>query len=387
VTDRVDMLLRGRMGEKFVARALQEGIRFERIDRSAPRELLLSTSASDARRIMHMAREYRLDLTVQGEAGRPLWRRKLKRRASLAAGMALCAALICMFCMRIWSVEALSLDGMTDGETLRAIERFAAQRGVSPGVLRQKIDREALASDIRLEWEELTHVAIRGTGVRLRIEVAAEERAPQVYDVSDGRDLVALRDAVVVYVEPLSGKAQVKSGDTVRRGQLLILGEERMDGGAVRRIRALGKVTARVWFEGECSLPLAQTVRERTGKRRMSSAIRLGEWSWPLVQAGDYPCQDEEEQLLPVGGLYLPLYIVRTVRWEVQEKHIPADEQALRLQGEAWALELARAQLPAGAQESAFWSEFTREGDWLRVRVTVEVQMDIAADRSELSAQ
>ncbi len=383
MTDRVKLLLRGRMREKFVGRAVQEGICFERIEHTAPREMVLIVRERDARRLLAMAEEYRIDLTVTEEEGLPVRRRQIKERITLLPALMLCAALIYLFCARTWQVEAVSLDGMTDESVLRLIEEYVREQSAPIGGLREAVDRNALAADIQLHWSELTHVGVRWRGVCLLIEVAAEHAAPEVYDVSQNRDLRAARDAVVLYVEPLAGKACVKAGDTVRRGQVLIRGEERIDGNAVRSVRALGEVIGRVWFEGECTVSLTETVRRRTGESRLSARLGLGDWSVTLSEAEDYPCQDVEEEHLPVGGLYLPLKIVRTKRWEVREDIRTADESVLRKQAEAQALADARAKLPEGARESAYWTEYIKNGEVLTVRVVVEAQMNIAEDQSK----
>ena len=124
-------------------------------------------------------------------------------------------------------------------------------------------------------------------------------------------------------------------------------------------------------------------MRRRTGECRVSAQLRLGEWTVNLSSAEDYPCQDIEEEHLPVGGLYLPLKIVRTKRWNVTEEVRSVNEGQARLKAEAQALEEARSKLPADAQESAFWAECIRNGDELTVRVVVEARMNIAVDPSE----
>ncbi|MBQ2955126.1 MAG: sporulation protein YqfD [Clostridia bacterium] len=385
MTDRVELRLRGRMLEKFVGRAIREGIAFQTVERTGPGEMRLAASEKDAGRIMAMAEEYGMETCVIGAAGKPYVRERLRERGSLALGILMGVLLVVSFTSRIWRVEAVSLDGAADRDTLEAVQRSAQEWGARPGILRMHVDREQLAADLQAMWPEMTHVSVRLSGVFLRVEVASEERAPGVYDSSDVRDLFASRDAIVVYAEPLAGKAAVKAGDTVRRGQVLIKGEERIGDEEVRRIRALGKVIGRVWFSAECTLPTTETLRVRTGRRSVSSEIRLGRWAWMIARGEEYPCQETETEMLPVGGLFLPVRIVRTVRWEAEEIVSPLNREQLMAEGEAWALEMARAKLPDGAEESACWVDFTEKNGMIIARATIEAQMNIAADRSELT--
>ncbi len=385
MTDRIDFLLRGRMLEKFVDRAMHEGILFQAVGRTGDREMRLSVSSRDAARLLRLAEEYRMDLQAVSQAGLPRWRKKFRERWTMALGLLLGMTLLTAFSSCIWRVEAVSLDGAADDATLRAIRTYAEAWGAKPGVLKRDVDRDALSADIQLNWPEMTHVSVRLSGVFLRIETAREESAPEVYEASASRDLVASRDALVVHVEPLAGKASVQPGDTVRRGQVLIRGEERIDTEATRGIRALGQVIGRVWFTAECRLPLMEKIRTRTGSSRVSAEIRMGDWFLTLSEAEDYPCQEIETESLPIGGLYLPVRIERVVRWEAEENIEPLNRENLMAQGEARALEMARAKLPAGAVESACWVDFTENDGMITARATVEAQMDIACDRSELN--
>lgn len=384
MTDRVCMRLSGRMLESFIGRALQEGVRFNSIERAGAREMRLTATEGNARILLRLAEEYGMDLSVIGEDGWPRFKRRFMERNTLALGLVLGFMLLTMFTSRIWRVEAVSLDGMAAGTLLDALEQSAGEMGVRPGKLARSIDRDALALAIHAQWPELTHVSVRISGVFLRLEVAMEETAPEVYDISAGRDLVAARDAIIVYVEPLSGKANVKAGDTVRRGQVLIRGEERIDTETTRGIRALGKVIGRVWFTADYELPTTEVLKNFTGETRVSAQVRLGEWSWPLSQAEDFACQEAETELLPIGGMYLPLRIERTIRREAEETRVPLDLERLKEAAAAQALSMARGQMPEGAQETDCWVDFAEQDGLLVARAAVEAEMDIAAERAEI---
>ncbi len=385
MTDRVEMRLRGRMPERFIGKALENGVTLDAVQRDGPGEMILAVSSREARVLLALAEEYGVDLTVLREAGWPLWRKRLMERSTLALGILLGVLMIWLFTSRVWLVEARSLDGAADADTLRGVVQTAREMGARPGMLRSSVDRDALAMDIQARWPQMTHVSVRVRGVRLQVEVAMEESAPEIYDLEGSRDLVALRDAVILRVNALSGKAAVQAGDTVKRGQVLIRGEERIDREVTRGVRALGEVLARVWFTGSCELPLQETVRVRTGQCRVSAALKLLNWQWPLAEAEGFSCQEVETQVLPVGGLYLPMRIERTIFWEAKENIISRDVGALKVQGEAWALELARAEKPDGAEETDFWIDYEEKDGVLTVRATIEAQMDIAGERARLA--
>lgn len=381
MTDRITLRLRGRMMERFVGRALAEGVRFQRIERTGAREMNLCATEKNAARLLELAEEYGIDLSVLNEAGRPRLKKRLLERGTLPLGLLLSLMLMTSFTARIWWVEAVSADGEADQGMLTAICQSVSELGARPGKLRSDIDRDALAMQLYAKWPQLTHVSVRTEGVFLRVEVAMEESAPEVYEIEGVRDLVASRDAMIVYIEPLAGKACVKAGDIVRQGQTLISGEERIEADVTRGIRALGKVTGRVWFTADCERPMTQTVRRLTGSRRIRSQVRLGAWVWPLTGAEDFSSQHIETDILPIGGLFMPLRIERMVLWETVEESVPIDQSALREDAAEEALLRAREKLPETARETDCRVDFTQTNGMLTARATVEAEMDIAAGR------
>ncbi len=383
MTDRVGLKLRGRMLERFIGQAIREGVRFQKIERTGAREMELCATEKNAARLMELAEEYGIDLSVTGEFGKPALKKRMFERGTLPLGLVLSLMLMTSFTARVWRVEAVSVDGSADVNTLQAICQSVSELGAGPGKLRSDIDRDALAMQIHADWPQLTHVSVRTEGVYLRVEVAMEEAAPEVYEIDEVRDLVASRDAMIVYIEPLAGRACVKAGDIVRQGQLLIAGEERIDTGITRGIRALGKAVGRVWFTAEYEMPQTQTDERRTGNRRTRSRVRLGEWSWSLTEAGDFSSQQTETGILPIGGLFLPLRIERTVLWETAEESVLKDQEALREEAANKALTMAREKMPEAARETDCRVDFTERNGTLTARATVEAEMDIAAARGQ----
>lgn len=385
MTDRVSMLLRGRMLERFIGRALKEGVRFQSVKRTDVREMRLTAAEKDARRLVALADQFGMELRIEGTAGKPLLMKRMRERSALPVGLLLSLMLIVSFTARIWRVEAVSLDGQADGALLRSVCESASELGARPGKLRKDIDRDELTMQLHALWPGLTHIGVRTEGVFLRIEVAMEKAAPEIYDISAGRDLVASRDAIVVYAEPLAGRVCVKAGDTVRRGQTLIRGEERIDADVTRSIRALGTVVGRVWFSAECEAPVEEPVTRRTGNRRNASWLRLGSWSWMLTQADGFASQEAETEFLPIGGLYLPLRIERTIFWETQISSSEKNPDALREELGTASLEAARGQLPGEAQETDCWIDYSEENGILTARATVQAEMNIAVNRGQIA--
>lgn len=380
MTDRVRLRLKGRFPERFVEEALRAGIRFEKIERTGVREAVLTTGTSDARRVGDLAGQYGLELTLESRVGWRVTAEALLARGTLFFGLLLAMALVVLFSSRVWVIDLVAADEPLPAETEERMADALAGLGVTRAMSRLDVDSGLISASLLGEFPQLTYAGVRLHGVCLTVEYKTEDAAPPVYQPDDARDLVAARDAVIVSVEPLAGKACVQPGDTVRAGQLLIRGEEKTGAEETRRIRAMGQVTARVWFASRSSAPLQQTVRTRTGRTATSSVLRLLDWSVPLVESEGFSCQDVERDYLPVGGLYVPVMIERCVMHEVSQSTAPLDRAALEAELTGRAFEDALSQLPRDAQEYARWTKTSEKDGVLSVEAVIEARMDIAAE-------
>lgn len=384
MADRVRLRLTGRMTERLIERARAQGAAFGRIERQDARCLRLETSTEGARLVCALAEQYGLSAEILSRSG---WRSalaKIRARWTLAVSAVLAAACVYLFTARVWLIDVRPLGARLPPDEEARILETVNELGAYVSAKSGDIDAVFISNALLSRFDVLSYAGVKKRGVTLTVEYRLAHEAPDVYDASDARSLYALRDAVVLSVEPLAGQACVKPGDTVRAGQTLIRGEERVSIEQTRRIRAAGAVIGRVWLTNAKSAPLAETVVRRTGRVESRSALRLFSWTLDLKRAADFPSQEEETQLLPVGGLYLPLMIERHICYETESRRVEVDRAALEKTLTEAALAGARRLLPEGARERSFWTNVTAADGEMRAEAVVEAEMNIAADAQAL---
>ncbi len=384
MADRVRLRLTGRMTERLIERARAQGAAFGHIERQDARCLRLETSTEGARLVCALAEQYGLSAEILSRSG---WRSalaKIRARWTLAVSAVLAAVCVYLLTARVWLIDVRPLGARLPPDEEARILETVNELGAYVSAKSGDIDAVFISNALLSRFDVLSYAGVKKRGVTLTVEYRLAHEAPDVYDASDARSLYALRDAVVLSVEPLAGQACVKPGDTVRAGQTLIRGEERVSIEQTRRIRAAGAVIGRVWLTNAKSAPLAETVVRRTGRVESRSALRLFSWTLDLKRAADFPSQEEETQLLPVGGLYLPLMIERHICYETESRRVEVDRAALEKTLAEAALAGARRLLPEGARERSFWTNVTAADGEMRAEAVVEAEMNIAADAQAL---
>ena len=387
MTGCVRLRVEGLMLEKLTARALNEGARFSRLTRVGRRVLLVETDAAGAAVLEALCQRFSISCRRLENRGLYALLLRLKRRRTLPAALIVCAACMALFFSRVWFVDVVCVSGATPD--LAPIRQRLSELGVRPGMARSDLDAEALQGELAAADSDCSFVGARLQGVRLHIELAAAVAEPELYELDGGRDLVAGCDGVVESVRVLSGAAAVAPGDVVRRGQTLIRGEERVTKEETRSIAALGDVTVRTWTQGEAAAPIRRTVWRDTGRKSVSAELRLWDFSRPLTGREEYARFRAKTETLPVGGMFLPLEIVRTTRWETEPRPETSDPNALErnltLLARAQALSM-RPETPCEIARE--WTEKQTDADGnLRVRAVVEWKTSVAVTRGALYRQ
>ena len=370
---RVRYIVRTAMAEKLISRASEEGVRFEYLSRPDARTLDAWVNAADAKIFSALLDSLSIEYRAAGAAGLARIARFLRKRIALVPSIAAAVAVVIALSMRIWVVD---VSGAGDEA---AVRRVLGDLGMKPGARKSAIDFSALSRQLEAALPEYAFFGVKASGVYLMVDARAADKAPEVYRRADARDLVADADGVVLRVNTAAGRALVKPGDTVRKGDVLIAGEERVSAsGDTQRVRAQGSVTARLWTEGFSRLPLAREEKTRTG--RVSQRVTL---VTPLLEkrlsgADAFEDYETERETMAVIGLFLPAKLIRETYYECARAEVSEDARALEAAAIARAFACARVRAPEGAREADSFCEAETRGGELCVRCAIEWEKEIA---------
>ena len=385
----VRLRVEGLMLERLIERAVGEGAKFRAVRREGSRTIICEADPESARILIALCEKFSISCEVISRRGKDAMIRRLKQRVTLLAGILAGLIAVSMFLSRVWLIDVELTDGAA--ADVRPIETALSRLGIYPGMAKSDIDPKLLEAAIAASSPDFSFIGVKLEGVRLLVEASPAVPSPELYELLGGRDLVAACDGVVESVSVLSGVACVQPGDTVVRGQVLIRGDERVTKEINRSIAALGTVVARTWYEGTASLPLERTEELRTGNSSISSELRLMDFAWPLLEGENYSSQETEVELLPIGGVFLPLEIRRTTIYETRPQSVENDAELLKRQLSLLAFAEAGAKLtqfhPEDCEIAERWIEYTRDAGMMTARAVYETHTDIAVTRDGLYRQ
>lgn len=375
----VRLRLHGLMPEKFIRMALTEGIRIYDCRRIDAHLSELHVSRRDAQRVCRLAQQYHMQCDELGSEGASaLAERLLKRRTALAGVlMMLCTAAFLL--SRVWMVQVLPVDNVSE-DVLAQVHQALADGGAAPGAALWHVDRAGMRSRIISSVPQVGYVAVKRQGVCIVAEVSEAVAAPSTYDIGAARDVVAMYDGVVQRVDVYAGTAAVQPGDAVRRGDVLIRGEERTSAETTVPVAADGAVIARIWQSTEVRQPAQRKELTPTGRQSVTERLVLPGRDSAAAKENVYAAEMRETEFLPIGGLFLPVGICRTTHIECEEILIRQDEEALKRMIMTQAEAILDKNMPFHAVVVDKWQDYSmiNSGE-LYMKLTRELEADIAA--------
>ncbi len=232
--------------------------------------------------LVPLCRKAKVRIKIEKKVGFPFLFSRLKKRLGLVMGLFIFVGSLYLLSNLILFIEVKGNEQVDD----RIILNTARELGIVPGRFKHDLDFQNLEQEFLIARREFGWVGFYVKGTKLLIEVA-EKLIPPEEGEDLTSDLVASRDGLVEKVLVLAGSARVKKGDSVKEGQVLISGyvyeessplehEANGENQEAGRVRARGEVWCRVWYEFFSSAPLAETLRERTGKAAAAYILMIG---------------------------------------------------------------------------------------------------------------
>lgn len=331
--------------ERFLRRAGESGIELSDLRRIHGRKLRGSAWENDHSALREMADKGGWQFVSGMRLGLGKWRDLVERRW-LLTGAVLLALIACLLATQVmWQVDLI------DAGTYEAdIRQTLAGMGISAPMLRSQVNPAAIRDALEWRYPRIAWFECGWRGMTLVVR-AVEGVLPQE-DASpeNACNVVAVRDGIVKSIVTIAGTPQVKVGQLVKAGDVLIKGEERTSDGMVKPVAARGVISARVWESASVRMSLYETETIYTGRQQTAWTV-TSPWFdlWKMPDSG-FAEQDIAVKEMPLGGFLLPLTLHTQTRLEAECTAKLRDMELLKAEGADAALQ--KLYEKAGGRES-----------------------------------
>ena len=298
------------------------------------------------------------ELSVIGAGGLPVVGKRLWSWRRLAFLVLLLGLLTAALPGRVWFISVEGNGAVPERLILEAAEKC----GVYFGAVAREIHSEQVKNKLLYELPELRWAGVNTSGCSAVITVAERQPEEAKGETMPG-DLISSTDAVVTEVILHTGTAQVKPGDAVQEGQVLISGLTEL-GTITRADRAEGEIWGLTLRVIRAVLPGETLQKRETGAVVRKFSLRIGKKSVNFSQDsgilyGTCVKMRTVNYLTLPGGFRLPVALVTDTYELCETEEIPRGESD-------WLEQTVRRTVSGQLRGGSILRErFTQEGDAL----------------------
>ena len=235
---------------------------------------------SDYKKINAFLEKTRVEAVILEEFGLPFFMRKNKKRKIFFAGIILTLGFLYGMTFYVWSFSFAGNETISDD----IMFRFVNSLDVNYGTHKDKIDIQMLEEEIREYFDSISWVSVRIMGTKLVINVKENYSSNALGNEQKNvkRDLYAGTNGTIVNMITRKGVPQVKVGNEVKAGDLLVSGEVPIfdnDGNIVSYdyVEADADITIRTQYPIHREISRYYRHKNYTGNEYQIPYLRLGQ--------------------------------------------------------------------------------------------------------------
>ena len=184
------------------------------------------------------------------------------------------------------------------------------------------IDTKEIENSIKAEFDQVSSVSVAIYGQTLLINYNPSTIPEEMRGEFD--PIVSEYDGMITDIELVSGTLNVKVGDIVQKGDVLVYPYIIDTDGETRQVTPSAKITANVWFSESITHYDYRLETKRTGKKIVSSFVKLGDLViYSHDRENNFQEYEVESYFQPLTkNLLLPFTLEKIVYYQTQTDEI-----------------------------------------------------------------
>ena len=305
--------------ERFINICKNKKITIWNLKRNSGISLLLNVRVKEFKEVCKIAKKMGCKIKIKSKKGLPFLLNRYKKRKIFIILLLFVAITIAISSNFVWNVDIL----IDNNENLENIREDIENAGLKTGKLKSKISTKEIINKIRLEREDIAWMGIELKGTNAIVKLVKADEKPEIVDKNEYCNIVSNKTGIITKINVQEGTVNVKVGDTIKTGDILINGWMEGKFTGIRYVHARGEIEAKVWYTKNRKIPYKLTDTEYTGEEENKYRIKFGNFeinfSKKYSKFKIYDTIETENKIRLFSDLYLPISIVKTTYKEKKE--------------------------------------------------------------------
>ena len=305
--------------ERFINICKNKKIVIWNLKREKEIDLKLNIGIRDFKEICKIAKKTRCKVKIETKKGIPFLINRYKKRKIFIFLLIVIVALILLSSNFVWNVEIVE----ENNNILENIEQDLEEAGLKTGKLKQKINTKEVINKIRLKRQDIAWMGIELKGTNAIVKLVKAEEKPEIINEEEYCNIVSDKEGIITKINALTGTANVKVGDTIKQGDVLINGWMEGKYTGIRYVHAKGEIEAKVWYTKHKKILYNTTEKRETGNIEEKYQIKFNNFKINLYKTLSkfkiYDTIETEKKFKLFSDFYLPISINKIINKEIEE--------------------------------------------------------------------
>ena len=206
--------------ERFINICKKQNITIWNLKRNKNTMLFFNVRIKEFKEVCKIVKQLNCKLKIRNKKGLPFLMYKYKKRKAFAILLIIVVFIIGLSSMYVWNVDIIE----ENNQELPNIRQDIEEAGIKLGTLKSKINSKEIINKIRLKRNDVAWMGIEKKGTNIIVKLVKADQKPEIVDTNEYCNIVSDKTGVITKINAQNGTANVKVGDTINKGDILING-------------------------------------------------------------------------------------------------------------------------------------------------------------------
>lgn len=314
--------------ERFINICRKQKVIIWNLKREKNVKLKLNVRVKEFKEICQIAKKTKCKVKIEKKKGIPFLLHRYQKRKLFFILLIILLVLIMVSSQFIWNVEIQE----EQGKILENIEEDIEEMGLKNGKWKANINTKEIINRIRLKRQDIAWMGIELKGTNAIVKLVKADEKPEVINEEEYCSIVSDKEGIITKINAQNGTANVKVGDVVKQGDILINGWMEGKYTGIRYVHAKGEIQAKVWYTKHKKVLYNTTEQMETGNIEEQYEVEINNFKINLHKGVSkfeiYDTIETESKFKIFSDFYLPISIIKKTNKELKsvEKKYEVEE-------------------------------------------------------------